>query len=393
MKFMTVLIRVLLLAVPLAACQPMSFGPAIQSEVVDELLAGEGILKPPLSPAAIRQMLPDDRPFELTPELKALANRVAPPGDSANYKVRELVRMLLSPTGAHLKYNGVRTYTAAESFRLSEANCLSFTMLFVALADEVGLEVYLNEVDVPPIWDVQGDERLLYYRHVNAVVELPLSFRKVVDINMTEYDVKYPQRKISRAHAEAMYYNNRGSELMYEKQYQRAFLYFRKALTLQPQAGYIWGNLASLYRRVGRNDLAEAGYRHALHQDGFDPVAAGNLARVLRAAGKEAEAVRMDESVASFRARNPYYHYSLASHDYRNGRYLAASDHLDRAMNLYRKDHRFYQLRAMLDFQAGDLASARMDLEKAAEYAYDDKLKARYLYKLDRLSQCDKCRE
>ena len=60
------------------------------------------------------------------------------------------------------------TRTASGTFHDRQGNCLSFTMLFVALARAAGLPANYQSVEVPPTW--ANDGQVVIANHVNTVV-------------------------------------------------------------------------------------------------------------------------------------------------------------------------------------------------------------------------------
>ncbi|BFM10759.1 hypothetical protein R50072_09120 [Simiduia litorea] len=332
------------------------------------------------------QALADRDPFALTPEMKAFANHFAPAEYHDKYKVTALVRALTTQYGLNMTYSANETHSAAEAFRRREANCLSFTILLYALANEAGLTVAFNEVDVPPVWDVQDTNKLIFYKHVNAIVDILWAESKIVDINMSNYNELYPQRRITKVHAEALYYNNRAVEALNAGQLADAQYYFQRTLDLNSDLGFVWGNLATLYRRLERFDIAQALYLKAMDSGGFDSVIASNLARNFRALGNTVEADLLEERVKRHRARNPYYHYAIAHLNYSKGRNDLAIQEIDRAIELFTKEHRFHLLRAQLMAQVGDQREVIESLRLAESHAPNDEDKGRYANKRDKVA-------
>ncbi len=72
--------------------------------------------------------------------------RVVSPGGSRDDKLEHLTGYVFNDDGLTLKYDNEVTRTVAEVYRDRKANCLSFTLLFVAPAREAGLEAQVQEV-------------------------------------------------------------------------------------------------------------------------------------------------------------------------------------------------------------------------------------------------------
>lgn len=369
----------------LLACQGAPQVGDTSQRQLSRVLSGDALLtQSDETPLELR--LPDDQPFAITEEMKVFVHHFAPKSMNSERRLRNLVLAMMEPWGLKLSYNPSATYSSIDTFTHGEANCLSFTMLLIALADEAGLKAEFNEVDVPPTWDLQDDNRLIFYRHVNALVTLPMAKKTVVDINLEEYNQGYNQHKLSRVDAEAMYYNNRGAEAMAAGDNIASFLNFRKALALNDQLGFIWGNLGVLYKRAGHLDLAEASFSHALSFGEFEPVAGSNLAHLYRETGREAQALEIETALENFRARNPYYQYAQALSDFKNDKPSEALASINKAIALYGKDHRFYHLRAQIHARMGLTDAVNQDLAKAKSASQELDEKDKYQSKLDRLA-------
>src|SRR5690606_36527251 len=197
--------------------------------------------------------LPERDLFELTPAMREFAERHTADVRSEFSRAKALHNALLTPSsagGRGITYTAFYTLTGAEAFEQRQANCLSFTLLYVTMARHVGLNAHVNEVKLPPTWDVRNEEAFLFLRHVNSKVKLRRD-EVVIDLEMDRYHTSYEQRLISGDLAAAQFYNNRGMEIAAEGEVKDAFLHLRKALLLDDRQAYIWSNLATFYRRHG----------------------------------------------------------------------------------------------------------------------------------------------
>ena len=94
------------------------------------------------------------------------------------------------------------TRTASGTFHDRQGNCLSFTMLFVALARAVDLYATLSSVDVPPTWSYDGT--VVVANHVNTVVRTGGGEETVVDFNIrtvSKRPAQPPRQRLLRARA------------------------------------------------------------------------------------------------------------------------------------------------------------------------------------------------
>lgn len=352
---------------------PLTITPAM-------LVAGQ-----PLTGGAEPPPLPDVDILGLDADMRRfVADRVAPRGPS-RWRLRELLRVLLEDAGFVIEYQE-RTYTAAETFKLHQANCLGFTNLFVALAREAGLTVHFQEVDIPPDWSLNGD-LMIQNRHIDTLVDNGTQSDQIVDFNMADFRSSYARREISDDRARAHYYSNVGVERMEAGESVLALQNFRRAIALDPQFVPAWTNLGTLYQRAQQPDWAEACWRHALEVAPREYVAMSNLERLYRASGRLAEADGFRSRIEQHRQQNPYYRFKLAEAAFLAANYDEAIAHLRFAISRKANEDRFYALLGLAYLRRGDAASARRWIARAEEVAGDETLKHSYHSKLELLRQ------
>lgn len=300
-------------------------------------------------------------------------------------KAGALAKALGAPDGLHLRYDVLATLSAEQVFAEHRANCLSYTLLYVALAREVGVPARFNEVDIPPIWDSGDDNTLLLYRHINARIDITTSKFQIVDVSAEEYDPNYPQRIISDRAAQAQYYNNRAVELRLAGQPREALGEQLTAMRLAPDAGYLWTNLGSLYLLNGNARAARIAVTRALTLDRGGVLNYNAAANVYAALGQPALAAEFQQRAQQALQRNPYYHYELAIESMRDGQTAKAEAQAQRAIDLYDKDPRFYVLYAVLLKRLGQPLQAGDAMHTALALTPDENLQARYRSKFARL--------
>jgi len=354
--------------------------------VVGELTAAEEALLldgASLRADASRAALPDEAVFSITPEMQRFAEGAVKGHGTDRNRIKALLTALVSPALLGITYDATASLTPAETFRQARANCLSFTTLYILLARHVGLRAEFNEVDLPPIWDMQSPDTLLLYRHVNAMVRPERDRRQVIDLDMEEYDTSYPQRDIPDSLAEAQYYNNRAMEHMFNGQLADAQRYLAKAISVDPHVSYFWGNLGSLYWRGGDLRAAELAFRKALQVFPVDPAAISNAARLYAELGRTSIAQQLEEQAANHRRRNPYYRYQRALDAFTAGDYDSAREYAQAAIEVHRQEHRFHFLLGAAYSRLGDQARARDCFDRALSLAADDKQLSLYRHKID----------
>ncbi|MFS1523112.1 tetratricopeptide repeat protein [Microbulbifer sp. 2304DJ12-6] len=357
MRKAPVLLTLLMLAGILGACagQPLAEKPA--EVAVAHLLSGTAIFGRPVNAVE----LPQDLVMSLTPEMRRFLAEIAP-GASPQRRLVALIKAFEAQK-FHIEYDEATTLTAAQTFHKRRGNCLSFTLMMVAMARELGAEAYFNQVVVPPVWSHDVAQTFVVYRHVNMVSKDPRG-RRVVDFNLAAYDPAYDQRRLDDTSAVSLYYSNRGVEFMRAGEGEKAFLYLRKALELRPEISDLWANLGAFYSHFGYYSEAEQSYRQALYLNNINLVAMSNLARLYRYSGREGLANAYAERARHHRERNPYYLYYQARDAYEQGEYKRAEKRLRRAV-WHQDDHRFHFLLGLTRFQLGDMAASRQSFKEA----------------------------
>jgi Tfp pilus assembly protein PilF len=327
-------------------------------EFISRALSGEPILGRIYTEAE----LPAMNLFGLSPEMRRFVDEATEGKRTYDSKAEAIHDALLSSVesgGRGITYSAQTTNTGIDAFEARQANCLSYTLLYVAMAKYVGLDAYFNEVMLPPTWDMRGEDTYLFMRHMNARVVMPKFFRTltkvvdvgdartadiIVDLEMRRYRSTYKQHRLSNDQVASQYYSNRGMELAAQGDVKNAFLHLRKALSLAENSSYIWSNMGSLYRRQGFLPEAEALYLRGLTVDQYDYTVMHNLTGLYRAMGnKERESLFRDK-VRRHRAANPYYQYKVAQDWMADGNYLKARDNIEAALKQEKSDARFYRL-------------------------------------------------
>lgn len=329
-------------AQPLALSAP----PAVATQAL--LMQGQhfGIDDNPLSP--------DDHILALTPDMRYFVGEHVPAALSEQARLRYLVDALVRPSQLGLDYAPGITLTAAETFDAQQGDCLSLSALFVAMAREAKLDVYFNEVSVPPSWEMLSASSSAIYKHINAVAVVD-GRPQVIDFSVDIYDYRYPQKRVDDNIAAAQYYSNLGVKQLNGGSPAQAYAYFRRALHLGPDEAYIWGNLGVLLRREDLLDAAEMAFRKALSLNPEEAASLANLARLYRSEGRREEARRLEAVIAERQRDNPFWHYSRARQAFEQGHFDDALASIRRAIRLDRKEYRFYQFAAVIYRRQGDL--------------------------------------
>jgi tetratricopeptide (TPR) repeat protein len=342
----------------------------------------------PLTGSVDPAPLPDADALGLDPDMRRFIAEHVSMQARPERRLRQLVEAVIDSSELTVEYNE-RTYTAAEAFRLREANCLSFTNMFIALAREAGLNASYQEVDIPPDWTRSGD-MLVLNRHINALITADdRSGDHIVDFNMADFRAPYDRRKISDARAMAHFYSNIGVERMQAGEPSEALRYFRKAIEQEPGFAPAWINLGILYLRAGVTDFARAAWWHALELSPGEQVAMSNLERLYRQQGDVAMADDLRDRIEGYRMRNPYYRYYLAREAFDREDYDEAIGHLKFAVRENKTEDRFLALLGLSYLRRGDREAARRWIARAEEAASEDDARSGYHSKLELLRRAD----
>ena len=267
-------------ALLLEAC--VASAPRQPTLTTEQLLAGDAL---PWDTSSAPPLVGEDEAFGLDDEMRAFAAPLMNVPDPAARLVG-LRNAMLDGGLFSVEYADTFTRTARATFHERQGNCLSFTMLFVALARAVGLEVRYHVVDVPPTFN--NDLGVVVVgTHVNAVIDASADRRYVIDFNAPNFREGYPSRAVSDRYAVALFYSNLGAEALSAGKYELSFASLRAALRAYDMPA-IWVNLGVLYARQGLYEHAEAAQLHALEADPGEQSALVNLVSVYSSLGEKA---------------------------------------------------------------------------------------------------------
>jgi Flp pilus assembly protein TadD len=377
--------RIVMLSLALLVTACASQNPYAHRSVVEEhrdILRGAAFFP-------VDEPLPELEPAQLlavTDEMRAFLDEHIPVKTvSDEIKTDRILKGLLDD-GLHIQYNNLKTYTAAETFREREGNCLSFTTLFIALAREAGVVVSYQEVEVPPSWSAVGDTHY-FSLHINVLVDLRRK-QKIVDFDVQSRSDKLLGTIIGDDTAAAQYDNNMAVFYLTNGDLPRAFQYSRRAILERPNTGYFWANLGTILRRAGEPDQAERAYLAAIDLS-REPTALSNLARLYRRQGNyqqaEVYALRAEQS----RSHNPYYLYELAEVAYEKGDFAQANELLRSAIKKRRDEPEFHRLYGLTWAQLNRPDKAEHSFELAVRHATDPQRASLYEHKLRLLAHTD----
>ncbi|WP_220743729.1 tetratricopeptide repeat protein [Shewanella colwelliana] len=286
-------------------------------------------------------------------------------------------------------YQDNMTRVAAETYGDRAGNCLSLVLLTAAMADALDVDVEFQEIEVPPIWDKQGDFYLVN-GHINLRLipkETNDTFhvsKQAIQVDfLPERSVRgYAKKQIDKATVMAMFYNNVAAESLVVGDFDKAYSHIKQSLQLKADFVPALNTLAILYRYKGLDDAAETVYKLALGQDEEDMNALFNYAVLLSSQNRLEEWAEVHKTLELARIRNPYYYYDMAQQVYFDRQYDEALTWYKRAVEKANYRHEFYFGLSRAYWATGDEDKAKRNLEKALALTGDEHNKQRYQAKL-----------
>ncbi len=311
--------------VVLAACASTAPRGAVTPATLEESIAALGI-----------DLETFVQPLELSPEMVEWVHANVRRGASEKERLFALMDALVKREGLAVRYMRDRTGTAQEVFATGEANCLSFTNLFVALAREIDVRAYFLELPRAARYGQEGD-LIVRWEHVTAGWGSG-NDRTVLEFGYVPDEERYlGARKLSDLTALAMFYANRGAEALIAGDEEEASWWLETGVMLDPGWSHGWLNLGVARRRLGDLEGAEQAYRRGIERNPDLLQLYSNLATVLRMRGETDSAGELLRLLDRRSNRNPFTYLSLGDLALREERLEDARRFYRRALHLNRK--------------------------------------------------------
>jgi len=309
-------------------------------------------------------------PFEINDAMREWVHREIPRSAQVRTRLRALLDALLDEDGLHVEYAAGFTPTATELFEHRTANCLGFTHAFVGLAREIGIDAYY--LDVLNFQSYTRDKDLVIESgHITAGHGAPTN-RMVLEYSVgPDADYSYV-RQVDDREALAMYYSNRGAELLRDGRLDDAITALRTAVTLEPELPDAWVNYGVALRRQGEQGSAEEAYRRALQVDSQMLSAYTNLATLLRIQGRDEEARELVQAAQRIGNDNPFSYLTLGDIALRRGRVEEAESLYREALQRQRESAEPYAALGLLAWEMERDGEARDWLAKAEKRDAED---------------------
>jgi Flp pilus assembly protein TadD len=347
------------------------------------LAAALALSAPAPAPVAV-DPVPRDQVMAIPPALSAqLHERVLTGDPSQTQRFQRLVHFIVDDDGLGMTYQEDATYTVAEAYAARQANCLTFTLLVLALAREAGLEAYPQEMGETLSWR-EVDGTVYRDNHINAGIRIG-GHRYTIDPAADLVFVGKPPVVVSQDRLLAHYYNNVAVDRLQQGQLPAALQDMSVALALDPGYATLWSNVGVMRLHSGDATAAEHAYTRALSIDPKDASALFNMVQLLDRRGDRRE-VYYRQRLSRVEQKDPLQQYLEALDYERSGDYRHAIESLQRAIQLKPDEHRFYATLARVYQRAGDVKRARSALASAQSLS-SGKTKAMYRAERDRLLQ------
>lgn len=311
--------------------------------------------------------LPDDNIMKVTEEMEDFLQKYVLKANGPKRRAELLTQALFDENKLNLAYESSQTYSAREAFNNKVANCIAFSLLYVSLAERLGLDATFQEILILPEWGTADDGTYIESRHVNVDLYMHGIGRWVVDIDSIGRNLALRATPLEMEHVEALYYGNIASELMLKKRYKDAFRYFVKAIKLKPSEASTWSNLGVLYRRNGLDDYAERAYFTALEYDPKNASAFNNLAYLYKESGNNKASEYYEKLASSSQSKNPYYRYLKAKKALEKNQFELAMKHIDYAIRRNKLEPLFYEFKSSVHAMLGERNKSAKALKTAKQ--------------------------
>lgn len=298
-----------------------------------------------------------DELLRLTPQMRAFVDAHVTERRDKDRRVRQLTRAVLHPGSLGIDYEDSYTGTAAEVFARGRGNCLSLSLLFVAMARYADIDAKFYEVDVVPNW-TRGDDIVFATRHVNVGGRVAADAEFVLDFSPYVTRAQIHRRKLADREAQALYYNNLGAGFLAEGDLASAWLHFSHGLQLAPSVSFLWSNLAVVYSRNGQKQAARLALESSIHLDSDNTSALTNLALAHEADGEHERAAALRARIELVQQDNPYFQFAVAEKLLAEGDPGAALERLHAAIRMRTDEPLFFRQAAIAAAAAGKQALA-----------------------------------
>src|SRR5487761_1923037 len=313
---------VLLACATLSAC---ALQPAVQLN--PESLFDDAAFQPRSAPA-------NTDVFALSDAMKRFLDTEIDPQLRRRGRLEGFVDAIRNGKRLKLKYDSSSTRTAAEAFEARAGNCISLVIMTAALAKELGLPVYYQQVFAEETWSRDGGI-LFRSEHVNLTLQRRLvdndnwgdQDRRITIDFLPSEDVRgYRTRDLAEHTVIAMFMNNRAAESLARGHLNNAYWWAHEAILRDNSFLDAYNTLGVIYNRHGNLVEAERVFRRLLQREPDNPTFMSNLAAVLSAAGQEQAAQALLQKLQRIEPYPPFFFLDQARLAMKRGDYATAVD-------------------------------------------------------------------
>ena len=307
---------------------------------------------------------PLEQVMAVPPELRAqLHERVVAGGGSERQRFERLLDFVFGEHGLALTYEAQSTRTVAETWRGGKANCLSFSLLFVALAREAGLHADVQEIDQVLVWYKQ-DGIVYNASHVNVGMRIDGRLR-TIEVSQAPVIARHSPRVVPDRRALAHYYNNRGAELLAAGETDAAYRHMQASLDIDPDFASSWNNLGVVHLRKEDLRAAENAYLAALDLEPKHGPTLFNIVGLYRRLGDMERLDTYQRRLEKAQLADPFHQFLLAMESEERGDHPRAVLHYKRAIRLHRHEELFHFGLARVYYAIGETWQGNRSLARA----------------------------
>ncbi len=289
--------------------------------------------------------------------------------------LRGFVAALEENTQLRLEYDATQTRTAAEAFVARRGNCLSLTLMTVALARELGLEVSYRKVYIDEPWERLGG-LLVRSGHINIVLEPNRmtdagagSRNQGIIIDFLPHADIARQRavEIDEQTVLSMFMNNRATESLALGDIDVAYAWAKQAIITAPRFMDAYNTLGVIYLRRQLLDAAEIAFETILKQEDENVAAMANLIDVLERKGNAVEAMKWQVRLQRIEERPPFYHFDQGIAALKARDFEGARDYFNKELARHAHYHGALFGLAAANLGLGDIGEAERYLRQAMD--------------------------
>ena len=332
--------------------------------------------KPHQHLAALPLSEPMSSPFWVPPDMADFVNGRIAARDAEQSRAEALLHALLLPGeqgGMGIEFSNSRTRTINETWAERKANCISFTMAYVMLAKQLGINaVFAESFDVTG-WS-RTDNLIIREKHMVALVmtigqgDLVADFLPRVIPRYGNYFVGI----ISDGRAKAYYFLNLAVEAINDGDAARASENVLLAIDADPTASQAWNVKGVIEKLQNYNAAAERSFISAISNNPNDVAAISNLASIYEVEGLIDDAARLRALERRLRRRDPYYFAFLAQEAFQENNFKKARRLIRNAINIHPSDADFYITQSRIFLALNNSKAALAALARARSYAAMD---------------------